>query len=119
MFYSSALAAKEIFKEESPETVVEVLDSQTAAAAEGLIVLAAAKAVTEGKSFPEVVAIAKRVKERVKFVGLLETIRFVYRPGRIPKVPSEIGSMLSIKPVLTGSHGNIRLAAAARNKQSG
>jgi DegV family protein with EDD domain len=119
MFYSSALAAKEIFKEESPETVVEVLDSQTAAAAEGLIVLAAARAVTEGKPFPEVVAIAKWVKERVKFVGLLETIRFVYRTGRIPKVASEIGSMLSIKPVLTGSNGNIRLAAAARNKQNG
>ncbi|MCJ7515791.1 MAG: DegV family protein [Dehalococcoidia bacterium] len=119
MFYSSALAAKEIFKEESPETVVEVLDSQTAAAAEGLIVLAAARAVTEGKPFPEVVAIAKGVKDRVKFIGLLETIRFVYRTGRIPKVASEIGSMLSIKPVLTGSNGNIRLAAAARNKQNG
>jgi len=119
MFYSSALAAKEIFKEESPESVVEVLDSQTAAAAEGLIVLAAARAVTEGKPFTEVVAVAKWVKERVKFVGLLETIRFVYRTGRIPKVASEIGSMLSIKPVLTGSNGNIRLSAAARNKQNG
>lgn len=118
-FYSSALAAKQVLKEESPETVIEVMDSQTVAAAEGLIVLAAARAVTEGKPFPEVVAIAKWVKERVKFIGLLETIRFVYRTGRIPKVASELGSMLSIKPVLTGSNGSIRLAGAARNKQNG
>jgi DegV family protein with EDD domain len=118
-FYSSALAAKDILKEESPDTMIEVIDSQTAAAAEGLIVLAAARATTEGKPFSDVVAIAKEVKERVKFVGLLETIRFVYRTGRIPKVASELGSMLSIKPLLTGSNGTIRLAGAARNKQNG
>jgi len=119
MFHSSATAAREVFKEESPQTVIEVMDSQTVAAAEGLIVLAAAKAADEGKSFNEVVAIANWVKERVKFIGLLETIRFVYRTGRIPKVASELGSMLSIKPVLTGSNGSIRLAGAARNRQNG
>ncbi|UCH50838.1 MAG: DegV family protein [Chloroflexota bacterium] len=119
MFYTSALDAKEIFKDESPQTVVEVIDSETAAAAEGLIALAAARAVAEGKPFDEVVAIARKVKERVKFLGLLETIRYVYRTGRIPKVASEIGSMLSIKPILTGSKGRIHFAAAARTKQSG
>jgi DegV family protein with EDD domain len=118
-FYSSALNAREIFQQESPGILIEVIDSETAAAAEGLIVLAAARAVDEDKPFSEVVAIAMRVKERVKFIGLLETIRFVYRTGRIPKVASEIGSMLSIKPILTGAGGQIHFAAAARNKQNG
>jgi DegV family protein with EDD domain len=118
-FYSSALNAREIFKQESPKVLVEVMDSETVAAAEGLIVLAAARAVDEGKPFSEVVAIATRVKERVKFIGLLETIRFVYRTGRIPKVASEIGSMLSIKPILTGASGQIHFVAAARSKRNG
>jgi DegV family protein with EDD domain len=118
-FYTSALNAKETFKDEPTQTVIEVVDSETVAAAEGLIVLAAARAATEGRSFDEVIAIAGKVKERVKFIGLLETISFVYRTGRIPKVASEIGSMLNIKPVLTGSNGHIRLAAAARSKQNG
>ncbi|MGB8707687.1 MAG: DegV family protein [Dehalococcoidia bacterium] len=119
MFYTSAQNAKEIFKEKSPQTVIEVLDSETVAAAEGLIALAAARAAAEGNSFDEVVAVARKVKERVKFVGLLETIRHVYRTGRMPRVASEIGSMLSIKPILTGSNGRINFAAAARTKQSG
>ena len=119
MFYSSALAARQILNEESPGITIEVIDSKTVAAAEGLIVLAAARAAAAGKRFAEVIAIANSVKERVKFIGLLETIRFVYRTGRIPKVASELGSMLSIKPLLTGSNGNIRLAAAARNRQNG
>src|SRR4030042_161641 len=118
-FYSSALNAKEIFKEESPEIVIEVLDSETVAAAEGLIVLAAARAGAKGRLFDEVVTIAKKVKGRVKFIGLLETIRYVYRTGRMPQIASDIGSMLSIKPVLTGSNGRINFAAAARTKQSG
>jgi len=118
-FYSSALNAKEIFKEKSPQIVIEVLDSATVAAAEGLIVLAAARAAAKGRPFNEVVAIAIKIKERVKFIGLLETIRHVYRTGRMPKLASDIGSMLSIKPILTGSNGRINFAAAARTKQSG
>jgi DegV family protein with EDD domain len=119
MFYTSAQNAKEIFKEKSPQTVIEVLDSETVAAAEGLIALAAARATAEGRSFDEVIAIARKVKGRVKFIGLLETIRHVYRTGRMPKLASDIGSMLSIKPILTGSNGRINFAAAARTKQSG
>jgi len=119
MFYDSALLAKELIKEELPQISIEVLDSQTVAAAEGLIALAAAQAATEGKTFDEVIVIAKKVSERVKFIGLLETIRHVYRTGRIPKAASQIGSMLSVKPLLTGSDGLIRFAATAMTKQSG
>ncbi|MFC1955752.1 DegV family protein, partial [Chloroflexota bacterium] len=82
MFCVSAKAAKEIVQKELPSTVIEILDSETAAAAEGLIALAAAQAASEGKAFEEVVTIAREVKERVRFLGLLETIRHVYRTGR-------------------------------------
>lgn len=119
MFYESAKAAKEIVQKELPSTVIEILDSETAAAAEGLIALAAAQAASEGKTFEEVMTIARKVKERVRFLGLLETIRHVYRTGRIPKLASQIGSLLSLKPILTDGNGVIRFASAARTKQSG
>src|SRR4030042_310124 len=51
MFYTSAQDAKEIFKEKSPQTVIEVLDSETVAAAEGLIALAAARGAGGSKPF--------------------------------------------------------------------
>jgi len=119
MFYSSASAAKEIVQKELPSTVIEILDSETAAAAEGLIALAAARAAKEGKSFEEVLTIARKVRERVRFLGLLETIQHVYRTGRIPKLASQIGSLLSLKPILTSGDGVIRFAGAARTKHSG
>lgn len=119
MFYDSARTAKEIVQKELPSTVIEILDSETAAAAEGLIALAAARAANEGKPFEEVLTIARKVKERVRFLGLLETIQHVYRTGRIPKLASQIGSLLSLKPILTDGDGVIRFAGAARTKQSG
>ncbi len=119
MCYNSAITAKEIAKEALPKTTIEVLDSQTAVAAEGLIVLAAAKAAIEGKPFAQVIAIANKIKERVHYIGVLETIRHVYRTGRIPKIASQIGSILSIKPILISSDGLIRFAGASRTKQNG
>jgi DegV family protein with EDD domain len=119
MFYESARAAKEMVKKELHSAVIEIIDSETAAAAEGLIALAAARAAKEGKTFKEVKAIARKVKERVRFLGLLETIRHVYRTGRIPKLASQIGSLISLKPILTGANGVIRFAGAARTKRSG
>jgi DegV family protein with EDD domain len=119
MFYDSAKTAKEIVEKELAPTVIEILDSETAAAAEGLIALAAARAASKGEAFEEVMTIARKVKERVRFLGLLETIRHVYRTGRVPKLASQIGSMISLKPILTGGDGIIRFTSAARTKQSG
>ena len=119
MFYDSARAAREIVQKELPPLMIEVLDSETVAAAEGLIALAAARAARAGTAFEEVTTIAREVKGRVKFIGLLETIRYVHRTGRIPKPASQIGSLLSLKPILTGGDGVIRFAGAARTKRKG
>ncbi|MBM3119709.1 MAG: DegV family protein [Chloroflexi bacterium] len=119
MFYTSAQTAKEIIREKLSHIEIDVLDSGTAAAAEGLIALAAAQAAAEGRNFKEVIVTAKKVKERVGFVGLLETIRHVYRTGRIPRIASEIGSILPVKPILTSSSGAIHFSGAVSTKRSG
>ncbi|MBN1369811.1 MAG: DegV family protein [Dehalococcoidaceae bacterium] len=118
-FYNSAMVARRMALMELPSVEIEILDSRTVAAAEGLIALAAARAAGEGGAFREVVAAADQVRERVSFLGLLETIEYVYRTGRIPKLASRIGSMLALKPVLTGGNGSIRLAGTVRTRQAG
>lgn len=119
MFYTSALVAKDILAEKMPGLKIEVVDSRSAAAAEGLIALAAARAAEQGKSLSEVVEVAERVREKVKFIGLLETIRYVYRTGRVPRVASELGSVLSVKPLLVSGNGEIHFAGLVRSWQSG
>jgi len=117
--YDMACAAKEQARSELPEALIEVMDSQNVTAAEGFIALAAARTAMQGKDLAEVVKIAEEVKDKVTFLVLLDTIRHVYRTGRIPKVASQIGSMLSIKPILTSSSGLVRFKGIVRNREKG
>jgi len=118
MLYDSARLAKEQAKEELPGTTIEILDSGTATAAEGFVALAAARAAEEGKNLTEVVKAAEEMRDKVNVVVLLDTIRYVYRSGRIPKVAARAGSVLNIKPIFTIS-GVVRFMGVVRSKESG
>jgi len=117
--YGVAQGAKEQARTELPQTSIAVLDSRTATAAEGFIALAAARAAVEGKSLAEVIKAAEEVRGRVRLVALMDTVRYVYRTGRIPKVAAWAGSMLNIKPVFTISSGVPHFVGAVRNKERG
>ncbi len=116
--YNVAQAAKELIKAELSDTSIEVLDSQTATPAEGFIALAAARAAAEGKDLAEVVSAAEETRDRVSCVVFLDTIRHVYRSGRIPKIASQVGSILNIRPILTIS-GAVHFISAVRNRERG
>lgn len=117
--YNVARVAKEKVEEELPSISIEVFDSLTTTAAEGFIALAAARAAAQGKSLSEVVKVAEEMRDKVNFLILLDTIRYVYRSGRIPKIASQIGSMINIKPILTMSSGSMHFVGAVRNKERG
>jgi len=118
MLYDSARLAKEQAKEELPGTTIEILDSCTATAAEGFVALAAARAAEAGKNLTEVVKAAEEMRDKVSVVVLLDTIRYVYRSGRIPKVAARAGSILNIRPIFTIS-GVVNFAGVVRSKESG
>ena len=101
--YDIACVAKEQARSELPQTSIEVLDSQTVTASQGFIALAAARAAARGQGLAEVVKVAEETRGKVTFILLLETIRHVYRCGRIPKIAAQVGSKLNIKPILTCS----------------
>ena len=115
----SAHLAKEQIKTEFPQASIEIVDSETVGAAEGLVALAGAWAAEEGKSLAEVVKAAEEMRDRVNCLLLLDTIKHVYRTGRIPKIASQVGSMLSVKPILTTSSGLLHFAGAVRSRERG
>jgi DegV family protein with EDD domain len=114
-----ACVAKEQAKKELPGIHIEVMDSQNVTASEGFIVLAAARASASGKDFADVIKAAEEVRDKVTFLALLDTIKHVYRTGRIPKIASQVGSMLNIKPLLTISDGLIRFKGMVQNRARG
>jgi DegV family protein with EDD domain len=116
--YNAAREAREIIKTELPDISIELLDSQTATPGEGFVALAAARAAAEGKDMAEVVRAAEAIRDRVSVIVFLDTIRHVYRSGRIPKAASQVGSILNIKPLLIISRV-VNFAGVVRNRQHG
>lgn len=117
--YSTAEDAGVHIQAEFPGISVTVLDSRTAAAAEGLVALAAARVAQAGKSLPEVTAAAERARDRVQIMAYMDTVRYVYRSGRIPHIASIAGSVLKIRPLFTFSGGMPRFVGAVRSKPAG
>ena len=94
------------------------MDSETATSAQGFIALAAARAAEEGKSFEEVIEVARQMRPRVNTIVLLDTVRYVYRSGRVPKIAAQAASVLPIRPIFTIA-GSVDLATAAASKKIG
>jgi DegV family protein with EDD domain len=117
--HNTAVAAREQVKGELAHTTIEVMDSGIVTGAEGFVVLAAAQAAAEGKGLVDTIEAAERVREKVELVFVLETIRHAYRTGRIPKIATQVGAWLSIKPVLSWGNGVARFNGMTRSKEKG
>jgi DegV family protein with EDD domain len=55
----------------------------------------------------------------VDFIFLLDTVRYIYRTGRMPKIAALAGSVLNIRPLLTTSSGVVRFIGAVRSRERG
>ena len=106
--YNVALASAETARQALPDTRIEVMDTSTAAAAEGLVVLAAARSAAGGAGIEEVKSEARRAASGVSLVAFLDTLRYLWKGGRIPGLAALAGSALKLKPLMELSNGEIR-----------
>ncbi len=116
MMFNSAIEAKQMVAEELPQLVVNVVDSRTAGGAQGFVALAAARAAASGKGLAEVTRAAELMVPRVNMIAVLDTLYYLARAGRIPRIAAWAGSMLKINPILTFSYEGIGLLERARTK---
>ena len=90
---NSALQAK---NEIGSDRVV-VIDSQTAAMATGLHVLAAARKAEAGGSLEEVKEVALKAQQKTNVIFAVDTLEFLHKGGRIGGAKRFMGSMLNLK----------------------
>ena len=117
--HNMARTARNMAKDNLPQTRIEIIDSRTATAAQGFVALAAARAAMIGKTLAEVLNTIEMVKKKVDLYYILNTVRYVYRTGRVPKSIAKIGSGLNLKPILTVTNGSARIQGLVRNKDKG
>jgi DegV family protein with EDD domain len=93
---------------------VRVVDTTTAAGAQGLVVLAAAAAADAGKTAQEVEAVAHDVVERVRLLAMVPNLDHLVRSGRVPNIAGWAGRRLGIAPLFEFRGGGAHPMRPAR-----
>jgi len=95
---------------------IKVIDSLLAVMAQGLVVMAAAKAASEGASLDEVVSITRKNIQRADFRAAFDTLEYLRRGGRIGKAQALLGSVLKVNPIITLKDGLVEPAGRERSR---
>jgi DegV family protein with EDD domain len=95
---------------------VRVVDSRMVTAAQGLLVLEAVAAAEAGGSIDEVAdAVTSRIGD-CDLVGTLNTLDHLVKSGRVSGAKALVGSLLSVKPLLTIRDGAVVEAGRQRTR---
>jgi DegV family protein with EDD domain len=111
---SSCIEEFEAVQQLRPEVPLHIVDTRTAAMAQGYAVLEAARAAASGATVEEVIARAQQIAGRVHILATVETLEYLRRGGRIGSAAALLGSMLQIKPIVGISPGHGTVEGVAR-----
>ncbi|MDH4168016.1 MAG: DegV family protein [Acidimicrobiia bacterium] len=110
-------AAETAVKELEGDPDIRVIDSRSITAGLGAMVLAAAQAAATGATADEIEALVEDLSARTRVYGVLDTLENLKKGGRIGNAQALLGSMLSIKPALDLSSGEVEEAGKVRTRK--
>ena len=113
--YSSASIAANRFDDDK----VYVVDSFSGSVGERILIEYALELLKTETNPEKIVSELNRVKEKIVVLFLLDTLEYLQKGGRISKMTSIAGALLSVKPILTVENKEIVIAGKARGFKKG
>lgn len=104
---------------EAPGGDVYVVDSNNVTLGERVLVEYALRLVDEGQGAAQIAAAVEAVRDRVVVIGLLETLEYLVRGGRLSAAAGAVGTLLNVKPVVAVEDGLIVQLGKARGSKNG
>jgi DegV family protein with EDD domain len=101
------------------ELDVRTVDSRSITSGLGTQVRAAAQAARDGADADAVVTLVEDLATRTHVVGTLDTLENLKKGGRVGAAQALLGSLLSIKPLIDISSGEVTEAGKARTRRKG
>lgn len=108
MFQSASIAAEEY------KGRIYVIDSLSGSIGAGILAERALRKIEEGKGAAEIYAELEEEKKDICLLGVLDTLQYLKRSGRISALAATAGDVLSIKPLLSVKDGLITAIGKAR-----
>ena len=109
----SAMIASEDYKN------VHVVDSGSVTIGEQILVRYALELIKKGLKVNEIVDELNKQKENICVFGLLDTLEYLKKGGRISSTQAFVGNILSIKPVCGIVDGVVKMYGKARGYKNG
>jgi DegV family protein with EDD domain len=116
--FNSASTAVQMARNDLPGVPIEVMECGTAAAGQGLVAMAAARAAAEDKTMAEVQQLAGNVMGKINLFATLDTLHYLVNSGRVPQAAALVNSILNIKPIFTLNHNDAHTVALPRTMKS-
>lgn len=104
---------------EAPGGDVFVVDSNNVTLGERVLVEYALRLADDGRSAAQIAAAVEAVRDRVVVIGLLETLEYLVRGGRLSAAAGAVGTLLNVKPVVAAEDGLIVQLGKARGSKNG
>jgi DegV family protein with EDD domain len=95
---------------------IHVIDSRTASMGIGMLAQIGAELAEEGVSAAEIARVLEERKRDVDLYVALDTLEYLKRGGRISGARAAVGSMLSVKPIITVIDGVVDNADRVRSR---
>lgn len=112
--YSSAHLAAENFPGKA-----FVIDSLSGSIGEKILLLHGLELAKSIDNAEDIVKELNSKREKIAVYYLLDTLEYLQKGGRISKISSLAGALLSVKPIITLEGGEVKLAGKARGFKKG
>ncbi len=112
--YQSACIAAENY-----EGTVFVVDSESVAIGERILVQLGLHLREEGCSAAEIAAKLNEEKHHIRLMALVDTLEYLKKGGRVSAAVAFAGTLLSIKPVIALENGEVAVIGKARGSRQG
>lgn len=120
--HQNALQARDLFYQDHPEAAekmrITIIDSKSYTMAYGYIVLQAAKAVENGASAEEAIAMIRDWLDHVRILFTPYDLKYAKKSGRVSAAAAVLGDALGIHPIMSFPNGDSTVLAKVRGDKA-
>lgn len=115
--YNCACNARDMVLEDYPDAKITVIDSFSATVSEFLITREAGRMQKDGVSYEKCIEILEEMKNTSRIFFTVGNLNYLTHGGRIGKVASLAGNLISVRPMIVLKNDCINPAGIARSRK--
>ena len=113
---SGTIKSAEIAKASMRDREIHIVDSMSASMAEGILAELAVEMATRGAAAAEIARTLESRRDDIAIYLALDTLAYLKRGGRISGAQAAIGTLLSVKPIISVPNGVVETVDRVRTR---